>query len=401
MSNTALQRITQAALLNKSGGSVAKGDVVIVDSANAGAFTTTTTAAYVNGLIGVVIEPNGIASNATGMIQFSGPCPQVNLSSSASLGDLFHTHSVAKQAIRHAAGIQAGDFGIVTATGTTPSCILWGLPAGATGAGSGNFSGPGSSVAHNAVGFADTTGLLGEDSGLGVLTGWIAAEAWTYVSADGPTGVFNVGSDVTGKYQIGMRVKYTQTTVKYGIITNVGAFSGGNTPITIYGGTDYTLANAAITLPYFSWAKAPQGMNIDPAKWTLTFTDTTSRSQSSPVAGTWYNIGSLQLDIHIGVWNVEYFCDVRVTKSSATVIDSEVTLSTANNSETDKKMSDYASTGGASGTQVNERSAHRRMMLTLTSKTTYFLNMLSSTTPASVAISGDPTTIIRAICALL
>lgn len=403
MSNTALQRITQAALLNKSGGAVVKGDVVIVDSANAGAFTTTTTAGFVNGLVGVVIEPNGIASNATGMIQFSGPCPQVNLSGSASLGDLFRTHSVAKQAVRHAVGIQAGDFGIVLGTGTTPACILWGLPAGATGAGTGNFSGPGSSVAGDLVSFADTTGLLAADSGLAAASGWISAEAWTYVSADGPTGVFSAASDVTGKYQPGMRIKLTQTTAKYFIITAVGAFAAGVTPITVYGGTDYVLANAAITLPFYSWAKAPFGMNISPAKWTETFTDATNRTQASPVAATWYNVGSLQLSIPIGVWLVEYMANLRSNKAAATVLDADVTLSTANNSETDLSMSAYFVTGGASGALVLEAKAHMSRYLTLAAKTTYFLNMMSSSSAANVGINGasDSTTIIRAICALL
>ena len=54
MSNTALGRTEQYILSNKSGGSVAQGDVVIIDTANAASFTTTTSSAYVSGRIGVV-----------------------------------------------------------------------------------------------------------------------------------------------------------------------------------------------------------------------------------------------------------------------------------------------------------------------------------------------------------
>jgi hypothetical protein len=171
MTNTALQRITQAVLTNKSGGSVALGDVVIIDSSTASSFTTTTTSPFLNGVIGVVIEPNGIASNAAGMVAFAGPVPQINLSGSASLGDLFKTHTVAKQAVRHAAGIVAGDFGVVLGTGTTPPALLWGLPAGATGAGSGDFVGPGSAADGNLVLFNGTTGKLGKDGGAPVIEG--------------------------------------------------------------------------------------------------------------------------------------------------------------------------------------------------------------------------------------
>jgi len=165
MANTALQRITQAVLTNKSGGAVAQGDVVVIDLTTASSFTTTTTVGFVNGMIGVVLEVNGIANNAAGLVAWGGPVPKVNLSGSASLGDLFHTHSVAKQAVRHAAGIVAGDFGIVLGTGTTPPALLWGLPAGATGAGSGNVTGPGSSTANHIATYADTTGQLLLDGG--------------------------------------------------------------------------------------------------------------------------------------------------------------------------------------------------------------------------------------------
>lgn len=135
MANTALNRSEVLLLTNKSGGSVAQGDVVIIDSTTAASFTTTTTGAYVAGKIGVVLEPNGIASDAIGLIAFSGYVPKVTLSGAASLGDLFKTHTVAKQAVRHAAPAVTGDFGEVLGTGTSPAAILWGLPVGAAGAG--------------------------------------------------------------------------------------------------------------------------------------------------------------------------------------------------------------------------------------------------------------------------
>ena len=125
--NTALNRTTVALLTNKSGGSVAYGDVVIIDATTASSFTTTTTGGYVNGLVGVVLEPNGIASNAVGSIAVGGFVPKINLSSSASLGDLFFTDTVAKQAVRHAAPMVAGDFGIVLEASATPKAFLFNL----------------------------------------------------------------------------------------------------------------------------------------------------------------------------------------------------------------------------------------------------------------------------------
>lgn len=397
MSNTALQRITQAILTNKSGGAVALGDVVVIDGTTAASFTTTTTSGFVNGVVGVVLEPNGIASNATGMVAFAGPVPQINLSGSASLGDLFKTHTVAKQAVRHAAGIVAGDFGIVLGTGTTPAALLWGLPAGATGAGSGDFSGPGSAVANNLVGFNGTGGKTGQDSGMS-LDGWITAgETWTYASADGPTGVFTVaGVDLTGKYQAGMRIKLTQTTVKYFIITKV-TFST-DTTISVYGGTDYTLANAAISANYYSTAKAPFGFNTSPAKWTETVTDSTVRSQGSPVNGTWYNLGSVSISIPIGVWRVEYFVAIQVDGSASS--QAATTLSTANNTGSDAELECYQYEASASNRMYNMT---RSKLLTLAAKTSYYLNTLAGSTGINNLYNRNDLTpvYVRAICALL
>lgn len=133
--NQSLGRTQCAILYNKSGGSVAYGDVVVIDPANADAFTTTTSAAYILGPVGVVLEPNGIANDARGLVGFSGWVPQINLSGAASLGDLVKTHTVAGQAVRHAAPMVQGDFGAVLETGTTPPAILFGIPNPVAGTG--------------------------------------------------------------------------------------------------------------------------------------------------------------------------------------------------------------------------------------------------------------------------
>ena len=139
-------------------------------------------------------------------------------------------------------------------------------------------------------------------------SGWIEVfETWTYASADAPTFTFTVVGDKSTKYYPGMRIKLTQTTVKYFIITGV-VYSSPNTTITVYGGTDYTLANEAIIYPYYSSAKAPAGFPLDPTKWTVTVTDSTQRSKTTDISdSTWYNIdAAAQISVPIGIWNVSY-----------------------------------------------------------------------------------------------
>ena len=89
-----------------------------------------------------------------------------------------------------------------------------------------------------------------------IADGWIddSGETWTWVSATS----FKVsGLDVTAKYAVGTRIKLTQTTVKYFVVT-ASSFST-DTTVTITGGTDYTLANAAISANFHSYADCPQG----------------------------------------------------------------------------------------------------------------------------------------------
>ena len=128
MSNTALNRTIVALLTNKSGGAHAQGDVCVIDNGTASSVEDTTTSGFVNGQIAVCIEPNGVANNATGLYATGGYIPKINLSGSASLGDVFKTHTVAKQAVRHAPPLVAGDFGIVLEASATPKAILFGMP---------------------------------------------------------------------------------------------------------------------------------------------------------------------------------------------------------------------------------------------------------------------------------
>lgn len=228
--------------------------------------------------------------------------------------------------------------------------------------------------------------------------GWIPvneSETWTYASADPPTFTFTISGDKTSKYSAGMRIKLTQTTVKYFIITAI-AYSAPNTTVTVYGGTDYTLANAAITDPYYSTQKAPQGFPLSPAKWTVKVTDITNRSQSSPTNNIWYNLGSLSITIPIGIWRVYY--KVHVWSNAASEIaDIAVTLSTVNNTESDADF-----TGVCVGSLRGAGMITPTKTLSLTSKTVYYLNAKTITSSLSIYfINVQAKLVIDAICAYL
>lgn len=80
--------------------------------------------------------------------------------------------------------------------------------------------------------------------------GWNAGSGtWTYASAT----TFTVPAADAAAMSVGTKIKLTQTSAKYFYVTGISG-----TTITVNGGTDYTVANAAITSPYFSNADAPK-----------------------------------------------------------------------------------------------------------------------------------------------
>lgn len=224
------------------------------------------------------------------------------------------------------------------------------------------------------------------------IDGWQpAAQTWTYESSDAPSYLFSEPIDATAKYSIGMRIKCTQSAaIKFGIITAVGAYSGGKTIITVYMGTDYTLG-ATITNPYYSIVKAPFGFPLDPAKWTVRVADTSDRTQASPTATTWYNLGSLSISLPIGAWNVSY----QVLPQAATTNTScYVALSTTNNGASDTELKAF---------MFNLTNICRQKFITTAAKISYYLNcMVAVSGYTGIDFRGDLVpTIIQAVCAYL
>lgn len=371
----ALNRSIVVTLKNKSGGSVAKGDVVVVDSTTGEAFTVSSTIGLSTDTIGVVIDPNGIANNENGLIAIGGTVPQINLISGSALGDTFGISSTPKYAIPHAI-INVGDFGQVLGTGTTPAALLWGMPsqAGITG--------------------TSTATTIGND-------GWVpATDTWIAGAADAPSYTYSIAANVTGTYGLGQRIKFTQTSVRMGIITKVD-YSAPNTNITFYGGTDYTMATGtSITNPYYSLMKAPVGFPLSPTKWTVQTIYGNDASQSTPTQNTWYNLVTGSISIPIGIWDTYYETTPGFLDASSTNWQTRVTLSTANNTESDTSWSALVD---GSAVVRGFVTLFRRGIIEVTTKTTYYLNFktnISGLDTLYVANTSSPQ-VIRAICAYL
>jgi hypothetical protein len=232
----------------------------------------------------------------------------------------------------------------------------------------------------------------------GLWDGWIkTVETWSYASADDPTFTFTIAGDKTTKYSPGMRIKLTQTSTKYFIITKV-EYSDPNTTVTVYGGTDYDLANAEITSPFYSTMKAPQGFPLDPLKWTVSFTNTSLQTLNTPTENTNYTPADHTITVPIGAWSFEYEGNIQVALSS--VASSEM-------------LTGVATTSGGAISKLKFSFQHAlaslgvgffgRENLVLTAKQAYYIILrYAGGTASAMYLRGDyKTTTIRAVSTYL
>lgn len=237
--------------------------------------------------------------------------------------------------------------------------------------------------------------------------GWFLPQEsqWFYDSADAPSYVVNIDGNMAGVISNGMRVRlYQLTEVKYFIVTAVSDYDEitGVTAVTLYGGTNYTLTSDAITDPSISSEKAPYGFPLNPELWTVSYSDTELRTQSTPTEDFWYNLNNASLEIPVGLWNVEYYVSAEVssTEISASVY---AALSTSNSTPSNSLWI-RGFQGGTSGDNVYVgASCSAYMTISLTQKTTYYLISMSGTAGGTNLYNVGTTTpiYIRAVIAYL
>src|SRR3990172_5460225 len=164
--------------------------------------------------------------------------------------------------------------------------------------------------------------------------GWNAdSTTWTFGAADAPSYTVTATGDFTGTISAGMKFQLTHSaSTKYFIVTKT-AFAAGDTTLTLYGGTDYTLAAGAITAVSYSTHRAPYGFPLSPAKWTETTTSTSNDTQGTITAGTWYNVGARSLDIPIGIWRTEWYSVLYGDNDDTVALQVSCTLSTGDSTD--------------------------------------------------------------------
>lgn len=178
------------------------------------------------------------------------------------------------------------------------------------------------------------------------------------------------------------------STLDYGIVQS-STFST-NTTLVVQVPEGCTIpTSGGVTTVSYSGLKAPYGMPVNSNKWIIQMLQFATRTQGSPVANTWYNIFN-QLYIPIGQWSVGYKCTLYSDRAAAGDVDSQITLSTANNSQSDAITTTTNRAGG--GTIITNSLTLANYLISLSSGTTYYGNAatrVASGTNLIVSALGD------------
>lgn len=239
---------------------------------------------------------------------------------------------------------------------------------------------PQSAVNLSGATFTDIAALPPQVSGWRSIT-----DAWAYSSWSSTTrtGVITVPSDATLRYSAGMRIRIRQSTggTKYGVIVAVSS-----TTLTVFFQSGTTLNNETIYYPAYSGQKAPLGFNTDRNQWALYVTDTTNRI----VSASTYTTMTVNLPVGIGVWELAYRLDIRVTNGSGSAKRGFITLSSDGSTETDPELTCTMYVPATSGFVGSGTCVATKTVAFTSAKTLLFLGRVSST-PTDVQMDNGTT----------
>jgi len=168
--------------------------------------------------------------------------------------------------------------------------------------------------------------------------------------------------------------------IEYGKITKVGAFSGGVTPVTVFTGTDCNIPNMALTSPLYSTQAAWYGFPAARSKWQLTSIYMIDATVSSPVAGTWYNLGGIQISLGAGQWELSGKSTSGGYRTTSGGVETVTTLSTSPTTATNPESSSWGGTeSGFGGIGAGRFPLESRCVADQQSQTTWYLNTKTNT----------------------
>lgn len=177
------------------------------------------------------------------------------------------------------------------------------------------------------------------------------------------------------------------TTLDYMIQTKI-AFST-NTTVTVQVPEGCTIATVG-TFSAVAYANSgvPYQFPRAKGKWRLKIVNNTGLTQTSPGAGVYYNLGSVQISVPVGPWDVGFHAAVQVGRSTAADIGQYVSLSTSSSATGTKELT-AATYASAALTDILQN-ASRFSEIDLSAIQIYYLvTAYIGTAPTNLQYRGD------------
>lgn len=177
---------------------------------------------------------------------------------------------------------------------------------------------------------------------------------------------------------------------EYGIITKVTS-----TQITVFTGTDYNIPNGAMVNPFYSTQAVPAGFPAAKNKWQVKFIIRNSHVQNSPINNTWYNLTTISGTSGgqvISVPTGEFICGYDISHQCGQAdTDSDVfsTLSTANNTESDRDMTTWTYVAAAATSSGGIGHGAKSKLFNMAAQTPLYLNQKTTANSTNINVRGD------------
>ena len=179
-------------------------------------------------------------------------------------------------------------------------------------------------------------------------------------------------NDVTG-------TSVTAGTTNYGIIMKQTFSTNTTYTIQIPEGETLPTGSGTIGTVSYSTQKTPYGFPGQKNKWVVSTVLKSDQQQNSPVSGTWYNLGLIQLSVPVGEWNVGYNGVAFVNSPGNS--DMFTTMSTANNSESDSTFTSRIQSTAATPVLISPMG--RSGDISVAAQAIYYVNAKTATASIS------------------
>ena len=175
------------------------------------------------------------------------------------------------------------------------------------------------------------------------------------------------------------------TTLDYGLVMSV---SGSTAVVQVPEGCTIPTTGGVSAVAYSVMA-SPFGFVSDKGRWIVgTYINAQSNVALTSNA-TWYNLNH-SITVPIGKWLLGFQLGVNFSHSGATYLGGPVTLSTGNNTESDKRFTYYGTAGSNVSTTSTTGQGNKVNDVSLAAQTTYYLNAkpTNNNTTATVDVTG-------------